>query len=744
MSASVSQSLGQRRARITRSVIAVTAITLLLLAISGVRLVGEVDRQTSEHEEAMVARGLDLRMVELEQGITPQVDWDDAVVHMGDTLDRRWADAYFASFMHVQMGATRAFVVDGANQPVYAARDGKGFAGPAPLAFAPFARTAQDLVARLRRREGPGTRIVPAGQSALARAVHTTALAGAEGQVWILSAHLIQPDGYTLVPKPGPLAIALVAAPLDTGMLRAFGQRYRIADMTILPNRPANDLMASIALRDSQGRPLGWLAWTPRRPGAALLREISWPLALLLLAFGGGAWIFLREASKITGELIASEARARHMASHDTLTGLPNRALMFDRLRTLLAMARRRRMNPPGSVGGNERGHLAIHCLDLDRFKGVNDTLGHHAGDELIQKVAQMLMELCRETDTVARLGGDEFVILQPNATPSGASHLAQRVVGQLTRPITLTFGTVEIGCSIGVTIVSDPDIDASEALRQADLALYASKESGRGCTTFFEPEMHAALRLRRTLEADLRKALAAGDLRMAYQVQVDDRNRLRGVEALARWSHPVRGAIMPGVFVPLAEESGLIHELGDYILTRVFAETRHWHGLTVAINISALQLRSPVFMTTMRAMIARHGVDPRRYDLEITETALLGEDAATRGNLLALAEAGFTITLDDFGTGYSSLANLRRFAVDKIKIDRSFVQNIDTDKEAEALVEAIVRLARAMKLDIVAEGVETESQRAALIHCGCDQFQGYLLGRPVPAPDLERMIAQR
>jgi diguanylate cyclase (GGDEF)-like protein len=739
MTPSAAMNFDQRRSRITRSVTAVSAITLLLLAVIGLTLVGGIDRQTCEHEQAMVARGLDLRMKELEQGITPQADWDDAVAHMGDTLDRHWADAYFASFMYVQMGASRAFVVDGTNQPIYAARDGKGFAGPAAQAYAPFAHTGNDLIARLRKRETPDTHVLPEGAQALAHTVHTTALTGAEGQVWMLSVHLIQPDSRKLVPKPGPLAIALVAAPLDAAMLGQFGQRYRIADMAILPARPADGRLAAVALRDPEGQTLGWLVWTPRRPGAALMREVSWPLALLLLAFAAGAWIFLREASKITGELIASEARARHVASHDTLTGLPNRALMFDRLRTMLAMARRRRMNSQNA----DQGKLAIHCLDLDRFKGVNDTLGHHAGDELIQQVARMLSELCRESDTVARLGGDEFVILQPNASPSGASHLAQRVVAQLTRPIALTFGTVEIGCSIGVTIVSDPGIDASEALRQADLALYASKEGGRGCTTFFEPEMHAALRLRRTLETDLRKALAAGQLRMVYQVQVDAMNRLRGVEALARWSHPGRGAIMPAVFVPLAEESGLIHELGDYILTRVFAETRHWDGLTVAINISALQLRSPVFMTTMQGMIERHGIDPRRYDLEITETALLGEDVATRGNLLALAEAGFTITLDDFGTGYSSLANLRRFAVDKIKIDRSFVQNVDTDKEAEALVEAIVRLARAMKLEIVAEGVETESQRQCLIHCGCDQFQGYLLGRPVPAQDLERSITR-
>ncbi|MDE1917220.1 MAG: EAL domain-containing protein [Sphingomonadales bacterium] len=732
-----SQDFNRRRARIIRAVLAVSSVTLLLLAVIGIRLVDGIDEQTRIHEQAMVARGLDLRMNELEQAITPQVDWDDAVTHMGGRLDGAWADAYFGGFMHTQVGATRAFVVNGQGLPVYAARNGRPFAGSPARGMAPFAPAVEQMVADLRRRETPAARSVPANGSALARAVHTTSLARAEGGIWMLSGHLIQPDSDKVIPVPGPLSVALVAVPLDKDVLTRFGQRYRIGDLAIAFAPPSDSRMARIELHASDGQALAWMAWTPRRPGAELMRAITLPMALLLFAFATGAVIFLREASKITRELIASEARARHVASHDQLTGLPNRALMFDRLRTVLAMARRRR----GGMMGSDSPVLAIHCLDLDRFKGVNDTLGHHAGDELIQQVAQMLIGLCRESDTVARLGGDEFVILQPGATPTAASHLAQRVVAQLTRPFALTFGTVEIGCSIGVTIVSDASIDASEALRQADLALYASKEGGRGCTTFFEPEMHAALRLRRSLETDLRRALSFGDLTMVYQVQVDDRGRLRGVEALARWTHSERGVIMPGVFVPLAEESGLIHELGDYILTRVFAETRHWHGLSVAINISALQLRSPAFMTTMRQMIERHAIDPERYDLEITETALLGEDGVTRDNLVALAEAGFTITLDDFGTGYSSLANLRRFAVDKIKIDRSFVQNIDTDQEAEALVEAIVRLGLAMKLEIVAEGVETEAQRQRLIQCGCHQFQGYLLGRPVPAGELERAI---
>ncbi|WP_068088625.1 putative bifunctional diguanylate cyclase/phosphodiesterase [Novosphingobium rosa] len=735
LDADADRSFDRRRARIFRPVAVVAVVALLLLAVIAMQLVASNDRETREHEQAMVARGLALRMHELEQAVIPQVEWDEAVDHLGNRLDRHWADAYFAVFMHSQVGATRAFVLQGDGRPVYGARDGKPTNASPDAIFAPFAPAAEAMLPGLRQREAPAHQPPVAGQ-ALAHAVHTTALARAEGQVWIVSAHLIQPDGGKVKPREGPLSIAMVAIPLDAPMLRLFGQRYRIADMVVTPMPPRDDTMARILLKGLDGADLGWMVWSPQRPGSALLREIAAPLIMLLVAFSWGSWIFVREASQMTRELIDSEALARHVAYHDTLTGLPNRALMFDRLSQLLAIARR---NTPGFPAD-----LAVHCLDLDRFKEVNDTLGHHAGDELIRKVGAILKELCRESDTVARLGGDEFVILQPGTTAAGASHLAARILRELSRPIDLTFGQVEISASIGVTMVSDPKIESSDVLRQADLALYAAKEAGRNGSAFFEPEMDAALRLRRALEGDLRQAMALGQIHMAYQPQIDRDGRVVSVEALVRWQHPTKGAISPTVLVPLAEESGLVHELGEYILRRVFEETREWPGLRVAVNVSALQLRSPVFMAMVTRLVAEYDIDPRHYEFEITETALLGDDGVTRNNLTVLSQEGFTIALDDFGTGYASLTNLHRFAIDKIKIDRSFVQNLDSGEEAEALIDAIVRLGRALGLDIVAEGVETESQRRRLALCGCNHFQGYLVSRPVGARELEKMIPGR
>ncbi|NBC37889.1 EAL domain-containing protein [Novosphingobium sp. FSY-8] len=517
----------------------------------------------------------------------------------------------------------------------------------------------------------------------------------------------------------------LVSVEVDKALLKEFGQFHNLRATRLLPLGAPTPGLTALVLRGPDGAPLVQMAWVPLDTANVLRKQLPATLLVMMTLFGLLAWVILRRSSTITNDLIASEARARHLAFHDTLTGLPNRAMMNDRLHQLLAIGRR------------YQGDVAVHCLDLDRFKEVNDTLGHPAGDELIRQVADRLTDLCRESDTVARLGGDEFVILQPETNASGASHLAERVLKIFETPFELDSGVVEVGCSIGVSLITNPDIDAVEAMRQADLALYQSKEGGRNRITFFEPDMDAALRMRRSLETDLRKALANNALTMVYQPQIDHREHITAMEALVRWTHPEKGPISPTIFVPLCEETGLILDLGEFVMDRVFQETAHWLGTRVAINVSPLQLRSPMFMAMVTRLVARYNIDPSRYEIEITETALLGDDGVTRDNLLMLKQEGFTIALDDFGTGYSSLNSLKRFAVDKIKIDRSFIHNLEANDEAEALVDAIVKLGRAMKLSIVAEGVETEAQRDRLAACGCNHFQGFLVSKPVPASEL-------
>lgn len=512
---------------------------------------------------------------------------------------------------------------------------------------------------------------------------------------------------------------------LDAPMMARLAAHHHTSDLRVVGGATAPARGLALRLDDQAGHGVGWLAWTPADPSADLRSRLPAILVFFASVFTLAVWYFMRKSTIIASDLIASEARARHLAFHDTLTGLPNRAMMFDRLRHILALSRR------------YYGETAVHCLDLDRFKEVNDLLGHPAGDELIRQVADRITALCRDSDTVARLGGDEFVIVQPETNASGASHLAGRVLKLFEDPFELEAGTVEVGVSIGVTLITNPEIEPAEALRQADMALYGSKEGGRNRVTFFEPDMDAALRMRRSLETDLRHALTHGGLTMVYQPQMDARGQISAMEALVRWDHPEKGAITPSIFVPLCEESGLILDLGEYVFRRVFEETQTWINMRVAINVSALQLRSPMFMGTLTRLVAEYRIDPARYEIEITETALLGDDGVTRDNIIMLKQEGFSIALDDFGTGYSSLNSLKRFAVDKIKIDRSFVHNLEANDEAEGLVDAIVKLGHALKLDIVAEGVETEHQRERLAACGCNSFQGYLVARPAPASEL-------
>jgi diguanylate cyclase (GGDEF)-like protein len=385
---------------------------------------------------------------------------------------------------------------------------------------------------------------------------------------------------------------------------------------------------------------------------------------------------------------------------------------------------------------------IAVHCIDLDRFKEINDTFGHHAGDELIRLAGARLAAQCRSPDTVARLSGDEFAIIQTRATAGAAAALAARLTEVMRLPIDLEAGRVFIGCSVGVALISDGHIDPAEALRQADLALYRAKDTARGQFCFFEIEMDAAVKARRSLEADLRTALAQGSLRMAYQPQVNTADGMVGVEALARWDHPVLGEVPPSVFVPVAEECGLILELGLFTLRQAFADSKRWRGLTVAVNVSAKQLRMHDFAAQVLELVEEYGVDPSQFELEITEGILLGDDAETRDMLDRLRNAGFALVLDDFGTGYSSLSYLQHYPISKIKIDRSFIANLGGEAEGEAVIGAIVKLARALRLSVIAEGVETADQVARLAATDCVDMQGYLFGRPVAAEEIDALCA--
>jgi len=442
----------------------------------------------------------------------------------------------------------------------------------------------------------------------------------------------------------------------------------------------------------------------------------------------GGGWVATHE--DIT-EQRQSEVKIEYMAHHDALTDLANRVLLNDRLEYALGRVQRGEM-------------LAVHHLDLDQFKAVNDTFGHPCGDKLLRIVAERLRGLVGEADTIARMGGDEFVIVQATiADPAEATSLAQRVIDALTEPYDIDGQQAVIGVSIGISVGPGDGSTPDKLLRNADLALYRAKSDGRGTFRFFEPVMDLQMQTRRIMEQDLRKALPAGEFELHYQPVVNLASKeISGFEALIRWNHPSKGMISPADFIPLAEEIGFIVPMGEWVIRQACATAAQWPDeLHVAVNISAIQFRSPGLMQMIVSALAASGLAPTRLEIEITESVLLHNKEATLAVLHQLRALGIRIAMDDFGTGYSSLTYLQSFPFDKIKIDRSFVKNITEDSSSLTIVRAVAALANGMGMTATAEGVETAEQLHSIASEGCTEMQGFLFSRPLPAAEIERQF---
>lgn len=719
-----------RRTRLFGPIVSMALAGLVLVVVLSVFLIERFDVASADHERAIVERGIVEQGKELDAVVATQVDWDLAIAKLDNKFDPAWADFNLGNYLYTFNGFSHVFVVDGSEQPIYAAAQGER---SSLRDFAAFKPIVDQLIPRLRTAElqrGP-IKPRPGKNNILIPPIQANAFAKVDGQMYVITATLVQPDFGKKLPKGPRAPITIAAKPIDDAMLRAFAHRYLLAAPMLATTDYQSPDRQHVILYALDHTPLAALSWIPARPGTLLREKIQVPLLAGVLLLALLALSVVRRGATIVQELIASEQRSKHLAYHDLLTQLPNRAMLFEELRALLAALQ------PGGVP------LAVICVDLDRFKEVNDTLGHHAGDLLIQAVASRLRAACPEAALIARLGGDEFVILHEVTSPTLLDVLPGRVLASISERVGTEYGWLEVGCSLGVAVIDNPGVEPSEALRWADIALYRSKEAGRNCVTLFEPEMDEALRSRLSLEADLRHAVQDGSLHMVYQPQVDRSGAITGVEALLRWDHPERGLVPPAIFIPLAEETGVILALGEFVLRRVFGETRSWQQARVAINISAVQLRTPGFAALVMRLAAEADIDPVRYEIELTETALLSGDPQIAANVEALKRLGFSIALDDFGTGYSSLSVLQRFAVDRIKIDQSFVGALDTIGETGALVDSMIKLARAMNLSVIAEGVETAAQMDRLVLCGCRDFQGHLIGMPLPADQTAQLLGE-
>jgi diguanylate cyclase (GGDEF)-like protein/PAS domain S-box-containing protein len=436
-----------------------------------------------------------------------------------------------------------------------------------------------------------------------------------------------------------------------------------------------------------------------------------------------------------------AEAEIQRLAFYDTLTHLPNRRLLTDRLRQSLS----------ASVRSNLHG--AVLFVDLDDFKRVNDTRGHEMGDEVLVEAAARLKSCVRTEDTVARIGGDEFVVVlerldsDPRQAAARADEAAQRVMNALSRPFDMPGLRFHSSASVGVAMFGRADDRVEDTLMHADSAMYRAKAAGRGTIRFYDPAMQVALQARAALETDLRRALSEGQMRLAYQAQVDATGRTFGAEVLLRWQHPERGPIPPMDFIPLAEETGLIVPIGQWVLETACTQLAGWarkpgtRDLRLSVNVSARQFRQPDFVNRVERALSDSGADPTRLRLELTESLLLDNISDCIAKMQSLKTIGVSFALDDFGTGYSSLSYLRRLPLDELKIDRSFIRDITIDQGDAVIVQTIIGMANNLGLMVIAEGVETVEQVEFLGRNGCTEYQGWLFGRPVPLPDFERAL---
>jgi diguanylate cyclase (GGDEF)-like protein len=708
------------------------ALSVFALALGIIGLLhwstSTVDTLSRERQHRLLAQVLAQSEEQIAHDQESVTVWDDAIHQLRKpVLDPVWLDNNLGVWLHEFYGHDCAFVLSSADRPVYAMVEGER---GSPRDFGQVTDEVLPLVEELRRKlRDPAVDAVSVDHLTTG----VSDLLVVEGRPSIVSVKPIVSDTGEIEQVPGTEFVHVTIRHLDGNFAAGIRNDYGFKGARFIPVSALVPGESAQPLHARDGRLVGYLAWQPFEPGSEVFERFAPVLLAAAVLLAAIVFFLMRRIASRTLELHQSNAVVQHLAFHDVLTGLPNRALFEDRLDHALTVFRRQAEH-----------RVALLYLDLDRFKLVNDTLGHAAGDELIRQFAGRLTSAIRAGDTAARLGGDEFAIIQTDIVRvEDVEELCARIVNAAAEPFLIGGSQVHGGVSVGVAIAGKDGLDAVELARRADIALYEAKAAGRGRYKLFNTKMDEPIRARRNAEKDLRAALEAEDqLSIAYQPTYSASNgAVVGVEALVRWHHPEMGNVPPSVFIPVAEENGLIEPLGDWIIAQACRDARHWPVGTLSINVSPVQLRNPQFAERAIAIIAEAGIAPARIEFEITETAVIEDVGQCAVNLRALREFGVRVALDDFGTGHSSLSHFNRFEVDRVKIDRTFVDRIDVGESGSAIIQAIVELARSSGFRTTAEGVETDKQRTFLERIGCNELQGYLLAHPVAAHEIDVLL---
>jgi diguanylate cyclase len=656
------------------------------------------------------------------------------VEHLWREFDPRWAHQNIGLRLNALFGAEHVFVIDGSDRFVYAL---SGTEIIDPKSFGDTLGHLWAVIEDVRGRRVPAmpdevelaTEDPASNQRRPTRAARLQTFLGRPA---IVAAVVVAPeDGTIVLPHTGP-PVVITVSDIDQAFLSRLGARLEMPDLHILDASDAANAFG-YPLTSLNGETIARFAWSPSRPGSDLLRAVVPFLAVTIACLLLLAGFVLRYMRRTTAAIAAGEEQLRRLAVHDPLSGLPNRTCFGERLSGMIEAVRR-----TGSPA-------AVLSIDLDRFKDVNDTLGHLVGDALIRAVAQRLWRALSGDDLVARLGGDEFAVITANVSGHAGLHaLGARIIDALRVPYSILGHTLVTGASIGMALI-EPRSEAADILRCVDIALYRAKNDGRNRACIYDAAMDADLRERKQLEQDLRRAIEREDLGLAFQPILNaSGERVTGVEALCRWNHPVRGQIEPAKFIPIAEHSELIVPLGEWVLREACRAAAAWPDVSLAVNVSPLQFRRPDFVETVARILSETNFESSRLELELTESTLLGNIEDTSTAMHRLRALGVRLVLDDFGTGYSSLLYLRSFPFHSLKVDRSFVANIESAADSAAIVHAVVSLGRGLGMRVTAEGVETAEQHLFLRAAGVHSLQGFRFGRPVPPQAItERMARQ-
>ncbi len=725
----------QRRSAVA-PIVLIIAIAVVCMVVAVQWSAYRADEVALQQERQLFAQAIADRRIRVLRDIESIVTSDNAVTRVWTGFDWNWVHNRVGLRLRNYFEHNYVFVVDPSDRFAYA------MAGRSSVAVDWFGDATEDLapvIDAIRGRPSPlnAENVDPAvddpatGARRPARAARVQTFMGRPA---IVAAVTVAPgDKNVLLPdQPPPILISV--SYLYDKFLEVVSKRLELPHLRLAVLAPpaANDNV--FELFDESGRLLSRFAWTPKRPGAEIMRNVLPFLGLALAAFALLTAFVVRYTRRTEATIAAGEDQLRHLALHDALSGLPNRTYFGERLASLLEEVRRN-----GHAG-------AVLSIDLDRFKEVNDTLGHLIGDALIRAVGQRLARMLRGSDLVARLGGDEFAVIAPDVGELGnLQSLAERIIQALRAPYAIMGHTIAIGASIGITSITRESGEVADIMRRADVALYRAKNEGRNRACIYDEEMDADLRERKQMERDLQDAIEYNDLMIAYQPLVGPSGEtMVAVEALCRWNHPTRGEIPPAKFIPIAEHSELIVPLGEWVLRHACLEAKAWPGLTLAVNVSPLQFRRPDFVKVVARTLAETGFEAARLELELTESTLVGNVEEAGIAMRELKALGVRLALDDFGTGYSSLLYLRTFPFDRLKIDRSFVRNIESGADSAAIVHAVVSLGRGLGMKVTAEGVETAEQhlflRAAGVHC----LQGFRFGRPVDADAISARLARQ